>query len=236
MNKPNKETIHKHYFSLFTKAYNKVPTGEISYTDKPDVIIRGDKIIGIEITNLYLQDGILPESEQRQRTLRKLIISSAHQKYLNECGKKINISFGFDSNIPIKNKDKLIKKIVDLAKQLNNNKSGVVYEAMYKDIPEINFISVNSIEFNKPMWQIFQVYSGQTMSKDNLINKIREKEIKANDYQKCDEYWLLFVVDSIDRAQDQEIEIEGMNDIKSNIFNKVIIYKSGFDHIVMLGE
>ncbi|OGP65699.1 MAG: hypothetical protein A3K22_05390 [Deltaproteobacteria bacterium RBG_16_42_7] len=74
------------------------------------------------------------------------------------------------------------------------------------------------------------------MSKDNLINKIREKEIKANDYQKCDEYWLLFVVDSIDRAQDQEIEIEGMNDIKSNIFNKVIIYKSGFDHIVMLGE
>lgn len=221
---------------MFAKAYKQLPPGEIIYSDKPDVIIKGERKIGIEITNLYLEDGKLPESEQRQRTLRELIVSRAHQKYLKAGGKKFELSFGFDSNIPTKDRDKLIQKITYLAKQLENYKSGEVYKRLYKDIPEIDFLYVNSIEYDKPKWQIYQVYQGQTMSINNLIKKIKEKEIKAEDYQKCDEYWLLVIVDFIDRAQDQEIRIEGINDIKSNIYKNIIIYKTAFDHIVLIGK
>jgi len=228
MNKPDKITIQKYYFSLFAKAYNQLPVGEISYTDKPDIIIKGDNVIGIEMTNFYLQDGSIRESEQQQRYLRELVLSRAHQKYLSGGGKKIDIHFGFKS--PINKINILIQKIVELAKKIDN-KSGEILKATYQDIPELDYVYVNPKEYDNPKWLPCQVYTGQIMSKENLVNKIREKEKLTKDYQKCDEYWLLLIIDFIDRAQDQEI-IERITDIISSVFKKIIIYKTAFDKIV----
>jgi hypothetical protein len=55
--------IEKHYFEMFRRVY-PLPEGAIIYGDKPDVIIEGEKRVGIEITNFFLEDGSLSESEQ----------------------------------------------------------------------------------------------------------------------------------------------------------------------------
>jgi hypothetical protein len=34
-----------------------VPDGKVKYGDKPDVIIDGDKRVGIEITNFFIERG-----------------------------------------------------------------------------------------------------------------------------------------------------------------------------------
>jgi hypothetical protein len=84
----------------------------------------------------------------------------------------------------------------------------------------------------RPMkWKVMQVHSPGFTSPVRLTEIIREKEAKARQYVKCDAYWLLIVVDFLDRAQDQEVRIEGFT-IDSEVFQKIIIYKPYFEQIV----
>ena len=71
------------------------------------------------------------------------------------------------------------------------------------------------------------------MSITRLNEIISEKEAKAQQYAPCEAYWLLIVVDFIDSAQEQEIRIDGLT-VQSDMFQKIIIYKTGFEHIVEL--
>ena len=67
------------------------------------------------------------------------------------------------------------------------------------------------------------------MSRDRLLQIVRYKEEKAKEYQKCDAYWLLIVVDFFDPAQDQEIPSIGFDKIETEIFEKVIVYKTAYE-------
>jgi hypothetical protein len=80
-------------------------------------------------------------------------------------------------------------------------------------------------------WKLGQGHEFGLMSVSRLTEIIREKEVKARKYIKCDEYWLLIIVDFIDAAQEQEIRIDGLT-IESDVFQKIIVYKPGYGHIV----
>jgi hypothetical protein len=82
-------------------------------------------------------------------------------------------------------------------------------------------------------WKVGQSHSPGLMSTKRLNEIISEKEAKAQNYAPCDVYWLLIVVDFIDSAQEQEIRIDGLA-VQSDMFQKIIIYKTGFEHIVEL--
>jgi hypothetical protein len=71
------------------------------------------------------------------------------------------------------------------------------------------------------------------MPVDRLEVIIRDKEAKAISYRPCDALWLLVVVGWLDPAQEQEIRIDGLS-MQSNVFDKIIIYKPDFEHIVEL--
>jgi hypothetical protein len=73
--KTNKE-IERDFFERFRRAYT-LPAGAVSYGDKPDVTITGERTIGIEITRFYLQSGRDRFSEQQQRPLRSAVVSEA---------------------------------------------------------------------------------------------------------------------------------------------------------------
>ena len=69
--------IEQYYFEMFRRDY-PLPEGAVEYGDKPDVIVRGARTIGIEIRNFFLEDGSLPDGEQIQRKAREAVISKAH--------------------------------------------------------------------------------------------------------------------------------------------------------------
>lgn len=69
------ELEHK-YFEMFARDY-LLPEGTVKLGDKPDIILCGARTIGIEITNFYLEDGSLPESEQRQKRVREAVVAEA---------------------------------------------------------------------------------------------------------------------------------------------------------------
>lgn len=63
MNRISNQDIERHCFEMFLKVY-PLPPGAITYDDSPDVIVEGERRIGIEITNFFLEEGSLSESER----------------------------------------------------------------------------------------------------------------------------------------------------------------------------
>ena len=231
MTRRSNQDIERYYFGMFRRDY-QLPDGTIVHGDKPDVILEGERKIGIEITNFFLETGALPESEQIQRKAREAVVSKAQQIYLSNTGKRIELSFSFDKASPIRDQGKLAKKIAEVAKDIDGRKTGAVSKDVFKDIPELSFVFLNAKEYDDPKWRVVQCYSGQAMSMEKLRGVVSAKETQSKFYQRCDAYWLVVVVDFIDRAQDQEIQVDGFEKISSPVFEKVIVYKTHFGHVL----
>lgn len=231
MTRNSNQNIEKHYFEMFRQVY-PLPSGAVTHGDKPDIIIEGQKLIGIEMTNFYLEEGSLSASEQVQRKLREKIVSDAQKLYQNDNERNFEITFGFDKANPIRDKKKLEKKLVDLAKRIEDLGTGSISRDNFRTIPELFHVYLNANEYQDARWRVVTVYDGQVMSRDRLLKIVRAKEKKANRYKKCDAYWLLVVVDFFDRAQDQEIRVVDLGKIESDIFEKIIVFKTVFGEVL----
>jgi hypothetical protein len=231
MAKRSNQESEQYYFDMFRRDY-QLPEGMIVHGDKPDVILEGKRKIGIEITNFFLENGALPESEQVQQKARETAVSKAQQVYLANGGKGIEFSFSFDKVAPIRNQEKLANKIAAVVKNFDGLKTGSIQKDAFKDIPELSFVYLNAKEYEDPKWRVVQCYSGQLVPIEKLRVIVSAKEAQSKCYQHCDAYWLVVVVDFIDRAQDQEIRVNGFEKITSTVFEKVIVYKTHFGHVL----
>jgi hypothetical protein len=224
--------IERYYFEKFRQDF-PLPKGEITYRDKPDVIVHGEKRIGIEITRLFLEDGTLEGSEQVQRDRREKVVSLAREIYSRNDGKSFELSFSFNKESRITSVKQLAVRVATLAKSLEGHPGGPVNEDTFQNVPELSFVFVDPREYEDPRWRVVQPHSGPgVMSEERLRNVIHRKEEDARSYKPCDAYWLLVVVDSFDRAQEQEIRTDGLGRIDSQTFEKVIIYETPFGNIV----
>ncbi len=228
--KSNQE-IEQYYFDMFRRDYS-LPDGVIVHGDKPDVVVQGERTIGIEITNFFLEDGALPQSEQIQRRAREAVVSKAQEIYRSKRERRVEIWFSFDKASPIRDQSKVATRIAELAMRIDGQKTGIIWKDEFEDIPELSLVYLNAIEYEAPKWHVSQVYSGQIMSIDQLKEIVIAKELQSKSYQLCDAYWLLVVVDFLDPAQDQEIQIDVCEKINSNIFEKVFVYKTHFGQVL----
>jgi hypothetical protein len=80
-------------------------------------------------------------------------------------------------------------------------------------------------------WQVMQVHGFGKMAVSRLTEILRDKEKKAQEYRPCAAYWLLVIVDWMDAAQEQDVQVDGLS-IHSDAFERVIIYKPHFEHVV----
>jgi hypothetical protein len=231
MPKMSNQEIEQYYFEMFRNHYS-LPDGVVEYGDKPDVILRGKRKVGIEITNFFLEAGSIPESEQVQRRVRQAAVAKAQHLYQTRNGGKFELTFGFDRAMPIRDANELARKIADLAVSVQSASTGQLGRDVFQHIPELSFAYLNATEYGDARWQLAQTYDGTVLSLDGLKEIIRAKEAKSQDYRPCDAYWLLVVVDFIDRAQDQEIRVDGIDTITSKVFEKIIVYKTFFGHVV----
>jgi hypothetical protein len=223
--------IERYYFEMFQKDY-RLPEGIVEYGDKPDVIIRGERPVGIEITNFFLEHGASSDSEQVQRKVRAQVVSKAQSIYQGNSNGGLELVVGFDRSVPIRDQNQLAERIADLAILNEGRKSGEIRRDHFQHIPELSFVWLIAEKLEPVRWRNSQVYSTPMMSLERLKEIIKEKEAKSRNYRPCSSYWLLVVVDFIDRAQDQEIRIDGFNTIHSEVFEKILVYKTAFGHIL----
>ncbi len=222
--------IEKSYFEMFRRDY-ALPEGVIEYGDKPDVILRGARTVGIEITNFFLEKGSHSGSEQVQRGVREAVVAKAQEIYRSRGAGKFELSFGFDRAVPIRDQKSLAEKIASMAVQVQLLETGALPADIFQHIPELSSAYLNATEYNNARWRICQPYDGVIMSEDKLQVIVKAKEMKSREYRACEAYWLLIVVDFIDRAQDQEIPVEDLKNTNSQVFEKIIVYKTCSGHV-----
>lgn len=234
MSRKSNQEIEEHYFEMFRGHY-QLPEGPVVYGDKPDIVLKGSRKIGIEITNFYLEDGALPESEQVQRRRREEIVSKAQEIYMSDGGKRIEVWFSFDKSCPIQKGRPIAKEIAASIKNVEGYSSGLIERSIFRHIPELWFVYLNAKEYDDARWRVNQCYDGRTMSQGSLRKIVEAKEARAKFYRSCDVYWLLVVVDTMDPAQDQEIRADGFEKIRSRVFERVIVYEPLFGHVLEAG-
>ena len=230
----NKQAIERDYFERFSRIY-QMPAGRPEYGDKPDVVLKGEGTIGIEITRLYVQSGHSQASEQKQRPLREAVVSQAQKLYRADGGRRIELHIRFNVTHPITSRrmKTLPKQLAKFAKSIDEEDTGRVDCDLLEDMPEIGYVYLNSEEYHDAQWHVAQVHDVAFTPIIVLMDKIREKELKRAEYRPCDTYWLLVIVDWRDPAQEQEIRIDGLK-IGSREFERIILYKPFFEHIVQV--
>lgn len=231
MGKISNQALEKYYFEMFRKDY-PLPSGAVIYRDSPDVVIDGKIKIGIEITNFFLEPGTFPESEQIQDKWRQKVVSEAQHLYLNQNSRNFEISFGFDKSCPIRDQGVLIGQLARLATQIQDSNTGQIGREYFKHIPELSFVYLNNREYEDTKWRIVQVHKVPVLAMKRLLEIIKDKEQRSLKYEKCDAYWLLIVIDFINPAQDQEIQIDAFQKVETETFEKVIVYKTLFGHVL----
>jgi hypothetical protein len=231
MNRPSNRDIERHYFEQFRRDHD-LPDGNWHYTDRPDVILQGTLKIGIEITNLYLHGGDKPESEQVQRRRRIQVLERAQEAFLAAGGKQTELSVDFNPYCPIHQIEPLAKALASLGQQLIGQPTQQVNPLRFEHIPQLRFVYHNATEYPNAKWRLVQSFTVPSLSLDRLQVVVNEKSVKLADYEPCDCYWLLVVVDLMDSAQDQQLEWPPGNVLRDSPYEKVLVYKPQFRQVL----
>lgn len=227
MNRPSNRDIEQYYFDQFRRHF-PLPSGEVEHGDKPDVVIHGKRMLGIEIANLYLADGADPKSEQVQRERREIVAREAQTQHSRAGGKKIELTLSFDPACPITDAKAVASSLATVARSIEHLPAGALPRRHFAHIPQLNFVYHNPIEYPDTRWRVSRVFSGVNLSVERVSQLVATKEQRLADYKKCDAYWLLLVIDFMDSAQDQEIGWPHDSAPLKTTYEHVIIYKPQF--------
>ena len=226
---PSAREIERHYFEQFRKHF-PVPDGQVTYADKPDVRVHGDRTLGIEIVRLYLADGGNPGSEQRQSALRSQVLTKAQELH-ERGGQRIELHVDFDPATPITDVREAAHRLAQLAEQIQHEPttlSGHSIEISHG----LRFAYHNAIAYPDAKWRNTQSYTVNRVDPDRLRIVVEEKVAKTKQYRACDELWLLVIVDFMDRAQDQDLTLPDGLKLIAKPFNRVLLYKPQFGQVV----
>ena len=231
MTRLSNRDVEQHYFEQFRCDY-AMPNGEVIYTDRPDVIVDGPKRVGIEITNLYLESGNKPESEQVQRRRRVQVLKRAQELFVSAGGPNTELSVGFNPSFPISEVESVAIALSSLGQQLVGQPTQPVARHRYRHIPQLSFVYHNGTAYPNAEWRLMQGFYVPALSIDRLQAVVDEKTAKASKYQPCDCYWLLVVVDFMDSAQDQHFVWPQSSMLQRGAYEKVILYKPQFREVM----
>jgi hypothetical protein len=235
MSRPTNQTIERCYFKLFASHYD-MPAGAVVFTDKPDVIVRGERSIGIEIANLYVDSGADPASEQVQRVRRLQVLERAQALHHESGGRHIELSVDFDPKCPIRDIEPLARSLTAIATEVDHSPSGQVNPTLFAQVPELRFVYHNRKEYPDAKWRSVQCHSVPCLSLGRLRELISDKTKKLSAYQPCDAYWLLLVVDFMDSAQDQDLHWPPGEVLGSSPFERVLLYKPQFAEVLQVPQ
>ena len=231
MSRLSNREVERYYFEQFCRDF-EMPHGKVNYTDRPDVIVDGPRRVGIEITNLYLEGGNQPESEQVQRRRRNLVLKRAQELFVGAGGPNTELSVGFNPSCPIMEIEPVAVALSGLGRKMIGLPTQQVARQYYENIPELSFVYHNNTAYSNAEWRLVQVFSVPVLNVDRLQAVVNEKTAKASKYQPCDCYWLLVVVDFMDPAQDQHLAWPSGSLLQGGAYEKVFLYKPQFQEVM----
>jgi hypothetical protein len=217
-------------FQSFQSDYS-LPDGTIEHSDKPDLMIHGDRTLGIELTSLYIVDGRDAKSEQRQTKPRERVVARAQELHVEAGGRPIELAIGFNPEFPITDVDGLAHSIAEVAQYVQRGAPGQVEQPTYDHLDCINFVHFSG-EWANPRWFVQQSYSAPMLRVNRVREIIADKIDKAKGYRSCDAYWLIITMDFWSPAQDQDIEWPTGESVDHGPFEHIFLHKPAYRRVI----
>jgi hypothetical protein len=222
--------IERYYFEQLRRDF-AIPAGDVIYADRPDVRIQGQRTIGVEVARLYIVDGADPASEQVQRARREQVLMEAQEIHRQRGGRRIELHVDFNPNRPILDITRAAKNLAAVAFEVQDRSQTVLWNPP-AEADLFRYAYHNGEEYADSKWRNAQSFSVPTLDVERLLAVVAEKAAKVSKYDRCDEYWLLLVVDFMDSAQDQELALPAGFRLPPSVFSKVLTYKPQFRQVL----
>jgi hypothetical protein len=195
--------------------------------DKPDYIIRGDRCVGVELSELYQVDG--KDSAQHQIKVRKGLLTKAQELYRRSTEKQAAYAIGFNDSVPLRRTSSLEQALVTVL--LGDWKRGAeLPKAAHSHIREIR--SVFRIDADNIDWQLRGTQEGGPIDLQRVEECIRKKELLLGTYAKCDAHWLLLTYSFFAAGQGFEPSLPREPQAIITSFEKVFVFERGSRTVV----
>lgn len=238
----NKE-LEKHYLDQFVKTYHSFPEGSIVPSERPDFIVRqGNRNIGIELCRLYKDSRDDSLSIQAQKSWKANLLKRACELFEKESNEKYRVFISFEERTAIQknNIDEIStfisQKIIEKIKSIKPKEGSPIILGEWDLQPCNNIVSMIQVydfsKYNDYSWTQNNVFNVEVVNSDNLAKIIGEKETLREDYQKCDEMWLLVVIDFWDLAMDQSIPTGFNLKIRNSKFDRIFLFKTIEEEVI----
>jgi hypothetical protein len=224
------ETIH---VQGFKSSYRNFPEGELIPCEKPDFLIERDKgILGIEHKQIFKDAEDHGSSLQAQESLRSKLIKQVKKKYVDLGGEPISVYFTFnfhetiDAKQLFKISENISKLLLPVDLEPNELKQIDLYNNESEYLNVLNSILLHKrIGLNEPNFSPLSMGWTKELRPQRIINEIKSKEEKIDDYRKkCDEIWLLIVADDFTNASSVDLSNETLKYSYETDFVKLFFY------------
>lgn len=231
----NKKKYELWILEQFKQSYNHFPLGTPEHSESPDFLIQTkDKIVGIEIAEIFQDSHLGKDSKLKQRevvhgkfgdTLLKILTSKLERK----TAFMLSIEFSIHNNFTIKQIQGLVDQCwIECMEFLWNNSGGnmrIVNNG--ENLPkEINSIFILMLKTDgEPMHCNSQGGIVHTLSYEHIESTLQKHEKALKKYKNCDEYWLIIREGNYYAGSFSDIEINIETPINSS-FDKVFILRT----------
>lgn len=226
-------------FQRFQSNYPGFPLGKIIHPDKPDFIIQGDDVIGIEITQVFknqdsLTGSLVRTKENFKRGVLQIVVNLLNATNFPKCV----LSIEFNDHLFTKkhNSRTIATKCYDqmISKASIFDKPGTYEIENLGELPEI-IESYCLLVDSDIMTSDYIETSGATLpqlTNSHIQYILDKKEIAKDKYRRCDSYWLVIKEGSFEADSFSEIQID--KSALRTTFDKVFIIRQANSEIIEL--
>lgn len=229
---PCKKEIEFWRLERFKSFIPDFPDGYIEATEEPDFVIRGARVIGIELTDLHRETKPGQVPEQASEAMRKRVIARAQDIYIARQLPPVIASFFVDDRIHLKKREiePLAESLADLvAKNLPGPNATTELPAGWEEAKQfpaiLHSLSVHRLDaitktfFNSPSATWIK-----NLTREDIDRALSNKDRKYSAYRaRCDEAWLVINAGIESMATWFEFDGEVLTDTFTTCFDRAFL-------------
>lgn len=230
--------------TLFVESYNKDFISQIEFDESPDARIVLDKgVIGIEHTRVFQPKSDESTIIQQQESIRNDIVELAQDKFINKLDHPhLNVVLGFEDyywlNVPSKtfsknDIDDISNEIVQfISKNLPDKGKTNEFSLFHGDSVPNGVLTIKIFRPDDGDHRKWRRHSGGVVplvQSQHIQTDIDRKNSKVKSYyEKCDEIWLLLVVNNVKYERSIVFEKSVLDNEYLSSFDKFFLFEIDF--------
>lgn len=221
-------TTERFQLDRFLEIFPDTPIGQIKKTTHPDFVIStGERVIGVELTQLFKADRNSSFQPRQIEAFRERIVQQARKIYISDSNIPLEVGVLFSGKV-LKDVQGTAMGLVNAIKNIaSGSGASRIVRADEMDMPpEFSIIKFDKVASHAHCsWNIIQFGWTQDLDKCAIQTAISKKNRRITEYQNgADEIWLLLVMDQIYLSSSFKVPTPIITHTYKSAFSKTLLF------------